>query len=617
VAAVLARGGEQLDPDQLEARFDRALRTHTPEGIVLEPLYTAEDAPRPGTEGLPGAPPFTRGAQAARAGGGWDVRQRVVVGPGGVSDLDRAVEELERGATSVLLDLREAPAIDTALLNAALRGVDLSAAPLALEAGTRWQEAWGALRGLWAERGVRAPAPGGCLGADPIGEHAAAGGAGAPLEGEFDALARAIAAAEGTAPGMRLITVDASRYHSAGGSRTDEIAAALATALQYLRTLEEGGVGPAAAAGALEFRVAADAGQFMTIAALRALRRTWARVGEVLDLAPELRAARIHAVASDAMLTRYDPHVNLLRGTIAAFAAGVGGADAVTVAPFDALSGPPGALGRRMARNTQRLLIDEAGVGRVVDPAGGSHYVERLTDQLARAAWEEFQGIEARGGMLEALRAGAVQEKLVACWQERLDAIAHRRTLITGVSAFPDINEPVPAGALRPEPAAPVRGGTLFPPLVPRRYAEPFERRRARADRHEAATGERPAVFLATLGTPAEHTARAGFAKNLFESAGIRSIPSGDVGPGDDVRTPLVASGARLACICSSHERYAAQASEVATQLAVAGAHVYLAGRPGDDADALRAAGVHEFIHDGIDALDVLTRALDAAGVER
>ena len=612
VERVLGRGRGELNADDLAALYARILRTPTYDGFTLEPLYGPGDAPPAGAEGLPGAAPFVRGSVAARPAPGWDVRQAVVVEGDGAACAGRALAELENGAVSVLLDLRRADAIDAAVLDRALAGVHLDAAAVGLDAGPRWHEAQAALRALWAERGVERPAASGSLGADPIGEHASGGGAGAPVGDALDALARTAAEVAAAHEGIRAVTVDAARYHNAGASRAQELGTALATGVAYLRALCSAGMGVDAAAGQIAFRLAATVEQFPTIAALRAFRRLWARVAEVAGAGAEAAAPHVQAITSRAMVSRYDPWVNLLRDTVACFAAGVGGADVVTVEPYDAARVPGGdELGRRMARNTQSLLIDESGVGRVIDPAGGSYFVERLTAQLADAAWIWFQEIERAGGIVAALEAGTVQRAVANTWDARLAAIARRRDPITGVSEFPNIDEPVPASP-DDHPAT----DTPFPALAAHRYAEPFERQRARADRHEATTGARPAVFLATLGTAAAHTARATFAKNLFEAAGIRAREAGDLGPDDDAGAAFAASGAELACICSSDALYAERAEAVARALADAGAaRVYLAGRPGGDADALRAAGVHEFAFVGVDALDLLTRALDAAGV--
>lgn len=613
VDRVLARGRGEVSPERLRELYERTLRTPTYDGFALEPLYTAHDAPPAGAEGLPGFAPYVRGATPLPAGDGWDVRQVVRVEGDGTGAAGRALEELENGAVSVLLELRRADVLDVALLDRVLDGVILDAAPVGLRAGHRGDEAARALMALWDERGAAPDRVMASLGADPIGEHASAGGAHGPV-GDAVAAAAALAAEVSAGyPHVRAITVDAARYHDAGASDAQHLGTALATGVAYLRALEEAGLTPDAAAAQLEFRLAASAQQFATIASFRAFRRTWARVAECAGIGAG--AARVHAVSSRAMTSRYDPWVNLLRDTVACFSAGVAGAEVVTVEPYDISSAAaPGDLGRRLARNTQALLIDESGLGRVVDPAGGSWFVERLTDQLAHAAWEVFQGIERAGGMVAALDAGAVQADIAATWERRRANIAHRRDPVTGVSEFPNIGEPEP-GAPQPPPAP--HGAPTTVPLTPRRYAEPFEEQRARADRHAARTGARPSVYLASLGTPADHTARSTFVKNLFEAAGILAVEGEDTGSDADWAGAFASSGAALACICSSDAVYAERAVGAARALRSAGvARLYLAGRPGALEDDLRAAGVDEFPAAGGDALDLLTRALDAAGVE-
>jgi methylmalonyl-CoA mutase len=385
----------------------------------------------------------------------------------------------------------------------------------------------------------------------------------------------------------------------------------MATRVECLRALTGAGMPIAAACGQIEFRLAAGPRQFATIAAFRAARRLWGRVAEVCDAPPAARAARLHAISSRAMTTRYDPFVNLLRGTVACFAAGVGGAEVVSVEPYDATPGGDGELGRRLARNTQSLLMDEANLGRVADPAGGSWFVERLTEDLAADAWRRFQEIERAGGMAAALDAGLVQRGIAATAEARRAAVATRREAITGVSEFPDIDEAPPPAA-----ASATATDTPIPALGLRRYAEPFEEQRSRADRHAELTGERPRVLLACLGAPAAHSARAGFAANLFATAGIRPIESAPLTTGEEAASAYAAAGARLACICSGDEEPAGRAAEVARALAAGGAaRVYLAGRPGALEADLRAAGVDRFAFAGVDALELLRDALDAAGV--
>jgi methylmalonyl-CoA mutase len=353
----------------------------------------------------------------------------------------------------------------------------------------------------------------------------------------------------------------------------------------------------------LEARYAATTDQFLTMAKLRASRRLWSRVGDVIGAEKGARVPPHHAVTSPAMLSAYDPWVNLLRTTVACFAAGAGGADAVTVLPYDTVSSGPSSspLGRRLARNIQGLLLDECQLARVIDPAGGSWYVESLTDELARAAWAWFQEIEAHGGMIAALADGLIQERLTVTQQARVGRVATGVEPITGVTEFPNIDE--------------------APPLTPVtadqwRYPAAFEAQRGRSDRYLEQHGRRPSVFLANLGPPAIHTARAAFAKNLFEVVGIRAVGHDQSVTADDAGAEFSASGAGLACICSNDATYVELAEDIARALKAAGAsRVYLAGRPGDHRASWEAAGVDEFVYQGCDRLDVLTRALDTAGV--
>ena len=208
--------------------------------------------------------------------------------------------------------------------------------------------------------------------------------------------------------GVRAITVDGPAFHDLGANASWELAGSVAAAVAYLRLLGDGGVAAPDALRQISFRFAADDDQFMTIAKLRAARQLWARVAEVVG-EPDAGAARVHAVTSLPMMTQRDPWVNMLRTTLAAFAAGVGGADTVLVHPFDVAipGGFPGtaaSFARRIARNTQLLLLEESHIGRVLDPAGGSWFVEDLTEALAEQAWKHFQDIESRGGFVEAPR---------------------------------------------------------------------------------------------------------------------------------------------------------------------------------------------------------------------
>jgi methylmalonyl-CoA mutase len=413
--------------------------SRTYDGITRAPLYTAADtAPRPG---LPGLAPFVRGGRGEA--GAWDVRQRHTE-----PDAAAVLADLENGATSLWL-----AGLPAGSLPEVLDEVYLDLAPVTLDAGADPLPAARVLLELHADKGIAPDDVRGNLGADPVGWRARTG-----TEADLDTLTAVTELAAGH-PHLRTVVVDALSYHEAGGSDAEELGCALATGVAYLRALPENSV------GRLEFRYAATVDQFLTIAKFRAARRLWARVTEVATGTP--RPQLQHAVTSPAMMTRRDPWVNMLRTTVACFAAGVGGADAVTVLPFDSALGRPDAFGRRIARNTQSILLEESFVANVIDPAGESWYVERLTDDLARAAWSWFQEIERAGGILAALDSGAVADRLERTWSARKDNLAGGTDRITGVTVFanPD-EEPLTRPAATPPPS----GG------LPRvRYSEEFE----------------------------------------------------------------------------------------------------------------------------------------------
>ncbi|CAM5579550.1 MULTISPECIES: methylmalonyl-CoA mutase family protein [Streptomyces] len=573
VEGVLRKAGKDVSGTAAEDALSTALE----DGMRSRPLYTARDAaPDPG---LPGFAPFVRGGRPeGNTAGGWDVRQRHTTAADGV-----VLADLENGVTSLWLVVGEA-GVPVSSLGSALDGVYLDLAPVVLDAGAETEAAAHALLALYEERGVAKDAARGNLGADPLG-HEARTGTSLPFA-PAAALARRCAEEY---PGLRALTVDALPYHEAGGSAAQELGAALATGVAYLRELTEAGLTVEQAAAQLEFRYAATADQFLTIAKLRAARRLWARVTEVSG-AP---AAQVqHAVTSPVMMTRRDPWVNMLRTTVATLAAGVGGADSVTVLPFDHALGLPDAFARRIARNTSTILIEESHLARVIDPAGGSWYVERLTDELAHAGWEFFQRIERAGGQAAALRSGELRDDLAATWEASTGRLAKRREPVTGVSEFPHLAEQPVVREPAPEPPS---GG------LPRvRRDEAFEALRARSDAHLAATGARPRVYLAALGPAAAHTARLTFASNLFQAGGIEPVTEGT----------FEESGATEACLCSSDAVYEEQAAEAAGQLKAAGAQqVFLAGRPGDH------PGVDGHVFAGCDAVAVLSATLDRMGV--
>lgn len=574
--------------------FEEVLVSTTRDGLAILPLYTAADAVAP-HKFVP--------VDAGRLGRGWDVRQQV---SGDDPDAcGRAVlEELQQGATSVELS-PPTPNWTLDALQRATAGVffDLAAVVLAPHADIN---AARALVAVIQQQGNSADTAC-CLGLDPIGEVLRGGFANA------DDVVKVAASLMPSLPSGQTLIVDSTRYADAGASEAQELAYSVATGVAYLRLLESFGVAPSLGANTIGFRLSVDADQFVNMAKLRAARRIWARVLEASGIDPAAAPQVQQAVTSRAIYSRRDPWVNILRATTAAFAAGVGGADAVTVLPFNDPLAPPDDFARRLARNTQTLLIEESHLARVVDPAAGAWFVESLTDRLAARAWSEFAAVEAAGGIEAAIADGSVPAAIDRSWQRRLEALHIRSEVITGVSEYPDLTDQEPLGLEPQKPQVPEGTG-----LPLRRPAAPFETLRDAADRHLLATGERPRVHIAALGEFAIHTARSTWVSNLLAVAGVVGL--GAQAPGS--QSPLEAvtrfseSGVEVAVICSADSVYALRAVGTTLALREAGAkRVILAGRPGGLRTDLEAAGVDEFWYQGMDAVEALTRLQADLGV--
>lgn len=593
VAGVLAKSTRKAVED-LPADPERLLDTPTYDGFPVRPLYTSLDGLA--EPALPGHWPFTRGGDAHRdVLAGWKVTESFpIASDADVATVNGAILLALTDGTSAVEVRVGADGVPVDQLDRVFEGVFLDLVPVLLDAGADLAGAADQLLTLVepfdADQRARLSID---LGADPL--TAPLSGRAAAAEADVVATAAKLTGYEG---GVRAVTVDAAALHNLGASASQELAGALAAGVAYLRLLTESGLSTADALRQLSFRFAADDDQFATIAKLRAARRLWARVAEVVG-APGSGAATIHAVTSKAMMSQRDPWVNMLRTTLAAFAAGVGGADTVLVETFDAAidGGLPGTavtFSRRMARNTQLLLLEESHLGRVVDPSGGSWFVEDLTDQLAQQAWAKFQELESLGGFVAAR--DHLRTQIAAVADRRADDIAHRRTALTGVNEFPNLAE------------TPLAQTDSFPGVV--RYAAAFEALRNRSDAYLAKTGKRPQAVLLPVGPLAEHNIRTTFAANLLASGGIEAVNPGTVAAEG---VAAAAAGQVAAVVCGTDARYADEASDVIKAARAAGvAHVYLAGPEKAVADA--ADKPDEYLTMKIDAVEALSTLLTRLG---
>ncbi|MGK8486231.1 methylmalonyl-CoA mutase family protein [Nocardia asiatica] len=596
VAGVLAKA-RRVDVTELPEEPERLLDETTYDGLTVAPLYTRRDElPE---QPLPGTFPFVRGRDATRdVHRGWFVSAQVTQRDAAAANRE-ILSGLENGLSAIWLGAGER-GVPVADLPAALAGLLFELAPLTLDAGGDVADA--AAQVFTVLDGYPAP--------DRADIRISLGAA--PLTSQFAGLAdigrgEAVALAGQAArrpEAVRAITVDGTVFHDAGASDAQELGAAVAAGLAYLRALTES-LDLADALGQLEFRFAATDDQFATIAKFRAARQLWARVAQVCG-APDFGGAPQHAVTSAAMMSQRDPWVNMLRTTLAAFGAGIGGADTVTVLPFDSAL-PPGELGvsksfaDRMARNTQLLLLEESHLGHVLDPGAGSWYVEDLTAALAAKAWEFLQEIEAAGGYLAALESGLLAERVAATKAARDTDVAHRKTAVTGVNEFPNLAEQPLSEAAR-------QTGRVA------RYGAAFEQLRDRSDAYLAEHGTRPKALLVPLGSVAEHNVRVTFIANLLASGGIESINPGPLTE-DAVAAAATEAGAPIAVLCGSDARYGSEAGAVVERLRAAGVStVLLAGAAKAVADLDDAQRPDGFLAARIDAVAALSGLLEKVG---
>jgi methylmalonyl-CoA mutase len=593
------------------APFER-LVSKTYDGLTIAPIYPrARDA----------SPIAGRAAAAP-----WQIMQRIDH-PDAARANAQALHDLDNGATGLTLVFAGANGArgfgmepTAEIISTVLNGIFIDAG-IAIELNLGPQSRMAAIH-LADHITIKQIDPATCnirFGLDPIGACAVWGSSAYNWWEIAPAMTGAVKKLVSAGFKGPFVVADGRIIHDAGGSEVQELAFVLACGVAYLRALEASGVALEAAQGMVYVRLAADADQFLTMAKFRALRLLWARVERACGLAP--KPVFIAAETAWRMLTQRDPSVNMLRATMATFAAGPGGANAIGVLPHTLALGLPDAFARRVARNTQLVLLEESNLAKVSDPAAGAGGIEALTHDLCEAAWAQFQEIEKNGGAFAALGNNLIQPKVAATRAARQAAIARRREVLTGASEFPNLHEPR-ASVLKAKPseAAPYGKQKIkFNPLEPIRLAAPFEALRDKSDHLLARKGARPKVFLANLGTSADFTARATFAKSFFESGGIEAIdylpspsalPMGEVEDLASLVAAFKACGAALACLCSSDKLYAQQAAGAAQALAAAGAkHIYLAGRPGDLEAALKAAGVGSFIVAGGNALAVLQDA--------
>jgi methylmalonyl-CoA mutase len=591
--------------------FEKRLVTKTFGNLSIKPLYSGLDRDVPALLTIP-----------SKALHGWDIRQRHV-------DRDPAtanaaiLEDLAGGVTSITLQIEASGQVglshDADAMSRALRGVLFDVCPIVLDAGDNAHSAAVNLISTWRATGLANTKCQGAFNLDPLGTLARTGTLTEVADKALDIAVRFTADCVGFSS-VTVLAVDGRPYHAAGASEVEELAAILATLVAYLRAGEAVGLTAELLLNKTSVLVSADADLFLTIAKLRAVRLLIQKLAAACGAVRAAQSLHVTASTSERMLTRRDPWVNLLRAATACTASAFGGADAIEVLPYSWPLGIPDAFARRIARNTHIVLQEESGLGRVVDPAAGSWFIEQTTADMAQSAWALFQSWEAAGGMLAVLQSGQVQRTIAATAAARAAALATGKLELTGTSAYPRLGDdgvkitPWPSPSVKlGKPGKPAKQGVAtIDPLPLRRLAAPIEALRDRADA-AIADGQPMQVFLATLGPLSTYAARALWARNFLAVGGIDVITGPECLTSTEVGAAFAASGATTACLCGSDAAYGELGEAVTSLLKTVGADlVIVAGRPKTQMEALQAAGADRFIYVGCDAIETLS-ALQAA----
>lgn len=547
----------------------------------------------------------------------WTIAQRIDQGDIKIA-ADMVQVEHTGGATGLTLVFNDAPmaygfglnGLEEKLFQALFQKAQPAATMLRIEAGPCLYDVATSLHSYMQDHALDSPIL--SLGYDPLGIAALQGKTILSSLEEKAIRARLLKFSDIGLPGF-ILRADGRIAHNAGASPAQELAFVLASAVSYLRSLEKNEFDIEQASQKIEFAISADTDQFMIIAKMRALRRLWNHILHACGALP--KPAYIHAETAWRMMTRYDPHVNMLRTTVASLAAAAGGANSLSILPFTQPLGLPDAFARRMAHNTHLILMEEAGLHHVADPAAGSGYMEHLSNELTNKAYELFQDIETQGGLLTALKAGVFQNAVARTRKARRQDIAERKEAFTGTSSFPNLDEQsisvLIARSLCDDQYEDRDQCEEDEALKPIRLTVDFEILRQLSDQYLAHMGKRPQIFCANLGARSDYDVRMAFARMIFEAGGIELVAEKGFSSPTEAVDAFSMSGTSIACLCSSDLLYSDFAEETIKSLRTAGAKsIWVVGNTSLSSGVLKDIKIDGYLHSKMDAVAFLSKAL-------
>jgi methylmalonyl-CoA mutase len=645
--------------------FEKLYST-TYENITIQPIYTRHDVEKLAyIEEYPGFANYVRGT---RSNGyikePWKVSQEISASS--PTEWNEIVKhDLEKGQTEIHIVLERLGFPVTSLddIEAMFSDISLDKYSLRVDAGVQSLSFLALFAAYLQQRQIPFDAVHGTIGMDPIGALAETGKLSASVASLYDVMADVTKWAKENMPDVKTVIVRSEPYHNGGANAVQELAFAFATAVEYIRACLDRGVAIDAIAPRIQFSFSVGSNFFMEIAKLRAARLIWSNIVKAFGGSESSQKIAMHARTSYFTKTVYDPYVNMLRAAAEAFAATVGGTDSLHVSPFDEAIRPADEFSRRIARNTQLILLEEAHIANVIDPAGGSYYVETLTAQVAEETWKLFQQIEAKGGIVQALADGFVQEQVEAVARQRQKNIETRKEKIVGTNFYANLAEEplekingsqeqrsfssiideehvaaLQAGfanqqwieaavdmALRRATAQEIEAALKteeasihVKPITQWRLAEPFERLRQASETHLKKYGKRPTVYLINIGNIPNYKARADFITGFFEAGGIAVEKSEGVHSAEEAVSEAINASGTHYVICGSDESYADIVPAIAKTFKQAkpNTKLYVAGKqPADVEQTFIEAGVDGFIHIGSNCYETIVSFMKEMGV--
>jgi methylmalonyl-CoA mutase len=598
---------EKISTDLKGADFSKKLVWKTNEGFDVNPFYRAEDIENlPYINSLPGRFPFIRGKKTLN--NEWFIRQDILVQK--YSDANRkALSILNRGVDSLGFLISDPETIDVVSFRMLLERIHLHAIELNIRSEGKAQEILDILRIIADEKRAETHKIRGAIEADPIGRLMTNGKLCVPVEKGLDYLA-ALTQSAMEYPLFRTIHLKAAAFSNGGTDLVEELAFGLSIGNEYMTQLTSRGIGADLAASKIRFSFGTGSGYFPEIAKLRAARLLWSVI--LSGHKAEDTRMEIHSVTTRSNKTVYDPYVNMLRTQTEAMSAILGGADSLTVEPFDKVFRTPDDFSERIARNQQLLLREESYFDKVADPSAGSYYIENITSLMADSAWKLFLSIEEQGGFLEALKSGYIQKRVRESAAKRRKDLAVRKSVLLGTNQYPDNGESLSATVdqdlvlgKRPEERE-----LTSEPLVQFRGSEDYDRIRIAVDN----SGKRPSVFLLQIGNPVMRKARAQFSAGFFGCAGYRIVDNQGFKTAEEGISAARESGAEITVICSSDDEYITFAPEIFSALKGKSV-IVIAGNP-PSAEELKTKGLEIFIHLRSDVPEMLRNFNTLLGIK-